>query len=126
MCRCMHTVAHESGMKAVGSLCVCVCVCACVCVCVCKCLCVHACNVCMSACARAHVPVRVCACVRACWAELKWGGQEHPEMPVVENMEDLWKVAKLQRERKARLAMADLQGASHSDNPHGTGSQDSV
>lgn len=28
--------------------------------------------------------------------------QAHPDVPVVENMEDLWKVSKLQRERKRR------------------------
>ena len=31
-----------------------------------------------------------------CW-------QAHPEVPVVENLEDMWKVGKLQRERKARM-----------------------
>ena len=32
--------------------------------------------------------------------------QEHPDVPVVDNMEDLWKVAKLQKERKARETIA--------------------
>ena len=29
--------------------------------------------------------------------------QEHPDVAVVENLEDMWKVTKLQQERKARL-----------------------
>ena len=32
--------------------------------------------------------------------------QAHPDVPVVENLEDLWMVSKLQRERKAREAAA--------------------
>jgi len=34
------------------------------------------------------------------------GAQAHPGVPVVENLEDLWMVSKLQRERKAREAAA--------------------
>ena len=33
--------------------------------------------------------------------------QAHPDVPVVENMEDLWKVSKLQRERKRRQERID-------------------
>ena len=36
------------------------------------------------------------------WAKLRWPAQEHPDVPVVTNMEDIWKVSKLQREREAK------------------------
>lgn len=32
--------------------------------------------------------------------------QAHPDVPVVEKMEDLWRVSKLQRERKRRQEQA--------------------
>lgn len=32
--------------------------------------------------------------------------QAHPNVPVVENMEDLWKVGKLQRERQHKQELA--------------------
>lgn len=32
--------------------------------------------------------------------------QEHPEVPVVTNMEDMWKVSKLQRERERKVVAA--------------------
>lgn len=35
--------------------------------------------------------------------------QAHPDVPVIENMEDMWKVSKLQRERKLKQ---DLEAAS--------------
>ena len=32
--------------------------------------------------------------------------QAHPDVPVIENMEDMWKVSKLQRERKHKEELA--------------------
>ena len=32
--------------------------------------------------------------------------QAHPDVPVIENMEDMWKVSKLQRERKLKQDLA--------------------
>ena len=33
--------------------------------------------------------------------------QAHPDVPVIENMEDMWKVSKLQRERKHKQELAE-------------------
>ena len=42
-----------------------------------------------------------------CQQTCKTTVQAHPNVPVVENLEDLWKLGKLQRERKLRAAKVE-------------------
>ena len=44
--------------------------------------------------------------------------QAHPDVPVVERMEDLWRVSKLQRERKARAQAQQTAQVSKPDQAH--------
>jgi hypothetical protein len=44
--------------------------------------------------------------------------QAHPDVPVVERMEDLWRVSKLQRERKARAQAQQATRPAETDQAH--------
>ncbi len=47
-----------------------------------------------------------CVSNGACEANQGLPVQEHPDVPVVTNMEDMWKVSKLQRERERKADAA--------------------